>query len=160
AQRGAAGILSTTTRLAICRRGDSAASVLQRLQWRRLHRWTRPAWTLDTDIQGDAPRGRRARRTMTMREASTEETPRFVIVGAGPAGLTAGVELVRRGVQPLILERDTLVGGIARTEDYKGFHFDMGGHRFYTKWGYMNRLWQELLGDELLLRPRLSRIYY
>ncbi len=53
-----------------------------------------------------------------------------------------------------------MVGGIARTESYKGFHFDIGGHRFFTKSAVVNALWEEILGDELLKRPRLSRIYY
>ena len=83
-----------------------------------------------------------------------------VIIGAGPAGLTAAYELVRRGIRPLVLERADKVGGLARTEIYKGFHFDLGGHRFFTKVGEVKKMWQEVLGEDLLLRPRLSRIYY
>lgn len=83
-----------------------------------------------------------------------------VILGAGPAGLAAAYELVRHGVRPLVLERDTVVGGLARTVEYKGFLFDIGGHRFYTKIPLVERMWREVLGEDLLTRPRLSRIYY
>jgi protoporphyrinogen oxidase len=83
-----------------------------------------------------------------------------VIVGGGPAGLTAAYELTKHSVRPLVLEQDGIVGGIARTERHNGYHFDMGGHRFFTKAEPVNAMWHELLGDEFLLRPRLSRIYY
>ena len=85
---------------------------------------------------------------------------RVVVIGAGPAGLTAARELVRAGHQPVVLEKSRRVGGLARTEEYRGFRFDMGGHRFFTKSARVNRFWREALGDEFLLRPRLSRIYY
>lgn len=83
-----------------------------------------------------------------------------VIVGAGPAGLTAAYELVKAGVRPIVLEADDKVGGIARTEIYKGYRFDIGGHRFFTKVGEVEQLWREILGDEFIQVPRLSRIYY
>ena len=83
-----------------------------------------------------------------------------VIIGAGPAGLTAGYELQRYGIRPIILERRPQVGGIARTETYKGFRFDIGGHRFYTKSPIIQQLWQSVLDNQFELRPRLSRIYY
>lgn len=83
-----------------------------------------------------------------------------VIIGAGPAGLAAGHELVRRDIFPVILERDSIVGGIARTESYKDFHFDIGGHRFFTKNEEINQLWEDLLGDDFLRVNRLSRIFY
>jgi len=83
-----------------------------------------------------------------------------VIIGAGPAGLTAGYELVRQGVPVLLLEKADKVGGIARTETYKGYHFDIGGHRFFTKVAEIQQLWEEMLGDEFRVVPRLSRIYY
>lgn len=83
-----------------------------------------------------------------------------IIAGAGPAGLTAAVELTRRGVPVTVFEQDRHVGGIARTEDYKGYRFDIGGHRFFTKIERVNRFWHELLADEFLTRPRISRIYY
>src|SRR6185503_15191190 len=83
-----------------------------------------------------------------------------LILGAGPAGLTAAYELSRRGVGSIVLERDSLPGGLARTVDYKGYLFDLGGHRFYTKLTMIERIWLEVLGDDFLTRPRLSRIYF
>ncbi len=84
-----------------------------------------------------------------------------VIAGAGPAGLTAAFELTRRGHPCVVLEADPeLVGGISRTDHYKGYRFDIGGHRFFSKSDEVNRIWREILGDEFLTRPRLSRIYY
>lgn len=83
-----------------------------------------------------------------------------VIIGAGPAGLTAAYELCRSSVPCTVLESDSIVGGISRTVEHNGFRFDIGGHRFYTKVTIINRLWDEILGDDFLHRPRLSRIYY
>ncbi len=83
-----------------------------------------------------------------------------VIIGAGPAGLTAAYELVKRNRKPLVLEKSNMVGGIARTEVYKGYRFDIGGHRFFTKVDEVNRLWQEMLGEDFIKVPRLSRIFY
>ena len=83
-----------------------------------------------------------------------------IITGAGPAGLTAAYQLAKEGVYPLVLEKSGHVGGISRTEQYKGYRFDIGGHRFFTKVGEVEALWHEVLGDEFLKVPRLSRIYY
>ena len=83
-----------------------------------------------------------------------------LVIGAGPAGLTAALELARRGMKPTVVERSDKVGGIARTESYKGFRFDMGGHRFFTTSEPVRQFWKDLLGKDLLTRPRLSRIYY
>jgi protoporphyrinogen oxidase len=83
-----------------------------------------------------------------------------VVIGAGPAGLTAAYELVLRGRHPIVLEQGAIVGGLARTESYRGFHFDMGGHRFFTKAAPIEAIWREILGDDFVRRPRLSRIYY
>lgn len=84
-----------------------------------------------------------------------------VIMGAGPAGLTAARELVRLGRPITVLERDPVyVGGIARTAQHRGYRFDIGGHRFFSKNAEIERLWSEILGAELLERARLSRMYY
>jgi protoporphyrinogen oxidase len=84
-----------------------------------------------------------------------------VIMGAGPAGLTAALELVRNGAAPTVLERDPrYVGGIARTVEHEGYRFDIGGHRFFSKNQEIEDLWTEILGEELLTCRRLSRIYY
>jgi protoporphyrinogen oxidase len=84
-----------------------------------------------------------------------------VIAGAGPAGLTAAFELTRHGRRALVLEAHPfMVGGISRTDEYKGYRFDIGGHRFFSKSDEVNALWREVLGDQLLTRSRLSRIYY
>src|SRR5438552_1752106 len=83
-----------------------------------------------------------------------------VIIGGGPAGLTAALELSKSGVQALVLESDKQVGGIARTVNYKGYLFDIGGHRFFTKWEEVNQIWGNVLGARFIERPRLSRIYY
>src|SRR5687767_2213541 len=85
---------------------------------------------------------------------------RVVIIGAGPAGLTAAYLLAKRGVRATVLEADDVVGGISRTAQYKGFRFDIGGHRFFTKIEPVQALWEEVLGDQLISVPRLSRIYY
>ena len=85
---------------------------------------------------------------------------KVVIVGAGPAGLTAAYELSKHKVPAVILEADNTVGGISRTVNYKGYLFDIGGHRFFTKWAEVNPIWREVLGDKFLERPRLSRIFY
>jgi protoporphyrinogen oxidase len=80
------------------------------------------------------------------------------VLGGGPAGLTAGLLLARRGIPVVVLEADRQVGGLAKTVERDGYRFDLGGHRFFTKSDEVRDLWHELLGDDLLLRPRLSRI--
>ncbi|HET6952683.1 MAG TPA: NAD(P)-binding protein, partial [Acidimicrobiales bacterium] len=86
---------------------------------------------------------------------------RVVVIGAGPAGLTAAYELGKAGVLSTVLEADDAVGGISRTVVRDGYRFDIGGHRFFTKVGRVEDLWHEILADdEFLLRPRSSRIYY
>ncbi len=84
-----------------------------------------------------------------------------VIIGAGPAGLTAAYALTKRGGTATVLEADSVVGGISRTVERDGWRFDIGGHRFFTKVDPVDALWFEILGeDEFLQRPRMSRIYY
>jgi protoporphyrinogen oxidase len=84
----------------------------------------------------------------------------IAVLGAGPAGLTAAYRLVQRGLPVIVFEADGEVGGIARTVVRDGYRFDLGGHRFFTKSAEVEELWEELLGPELLVRPRLSRIYW
>ena len=83
-----------------------------------------------------------------------------LIAGAGPAGLTAAYELAKAGARALVIEKSTRVGGISRTETYEGYRFDIGGHRFFTKVGEVEALWHEILGDDFVETPRLSRIFY
>lgn len=87
--------------------------------------------------------------------------PAVVVIGAGPAGLTAAYQLVKAGVRPAVFEADDVVGGISRTVERGGWRFDIGGHRFFTKAGPVEALWHEILPDEdFLMRPRMSRIHY
>jgi protoporphyrinogen oxidase len=85
---------------------------------------------------------------------------RIVIAGAGPAGLTAAYLLSKEGYRVTVLEADDIVGGISRTATYNGFRFDIGGHRFFTKIEPVEALWREILGNEFISVPRLSRIHY
>ena len=89
-----------------------------------------------------------------------DDAPRTAVLGAGPAGLTAAYVLASRGHRPTVFEADDVVGGLARTVERDGFRFDLGGHRFFTKLDIVEQLWDDVLGDELLTRPRLSRIYF
>jgi protoporphyrinogen oxidase len=83
-----------------------------------------------------------------------------LVLGAGPAGLTAAYLLGRAGRHAVVLEADGQVGGLAKTVEIDGYRFDLGGHRFFTKAREVEALWHEILGDEFLLRPRMSRIYW
>lgn len=83
------------------------------------------------------------------------------IIGAGPAGLTAAYLLSKEGYRVAVIERDPhLVGGISRTVEYKGYRFDIGGHRFFSKSREVVALWNEILPDDFIDRPRMSRIFY
>ena len=91
--------------------------------------------------------------------SETEVKP--LIIGAGPAGLTAAYHLGKKGIKSQILESDSVVGGISRTEVRDGWRFDIGGHRFFTKVPVVSELWHEILDEgDFLLRPRMSRIFY
>lgn len=83
-----------------------------------------------------------------------------VVIGAGPAGLTAAYLLTKAGHRVTVLEGDNIVGGISRTAQYRGFRFDIGGHRFFTKIAPVQALWEEILGDDFISVPRMSRIHY
>jgi protoporphyrinogen oxidase len=104
--------------------------------------------------------------TLVERRQSTESEPRegqnigTAILGGGPAGLSAAYLLGHRGRQAVVFEADGSVGGIAKTIEFNGYRFDLGGHRFFTKLGPIQRLWEDMLGEDFLTRPRLSRIYY
>ena len=92
---------------------------------------------------------------------SREVEADVAIIGAGPAGLTAGYLLTKQGLSVAIIEKDaTYVGGISRTVEHEGFRFDIGGHRFFSKSQQVVDLWNEILPDDFIQRPRMSRIYY
>src|SRR5438046_849676 len=104
---------------------------------------------------------------VTSSTTPTTPTPRtndgegqVVIIGAGPAGLTAAYALMKAGRRGIVVEADSVVGGIARTVERDGYRFDIGGHRFFTKVKQIEQLWDEMLGEPMLLPPRMSRIVY
>jgi predicted dehydrogenase/protoporphyrinogen oxidase len=82
------------------------------------------------------------------------------VLGGGPAGLTAAYILSLRGKPGVVFEADGVVGGIAKTVEFKGYRFDLGGHRFFTKFKPIERMWESIMGDDFLTRPRLSRIFF
>ncbi|HEX8300664.1 NAD(P)/FAD-dependent oxidoreductase [Sphingomonas sp.] len=83
------------------------------------------------------------------------------IIGAGPAGLTAAYLLTKAGYSVSVIEKDPVyVGGISRTVEHQGFRFDIGGHRFFSKSKEVVDLWNELLPNDFIERPRMSRIFY
>src|SRR6476646_1533137 len=82
------------------------------------------------------------------------------VLGGGPAGLTAGYLLAQQGVPVIVFEAEDQVGGIAKTEVRDGYRFDLGGHRFFTKVKEVDDLWHEVMKEEFLKRPRMSRIYW
>jgi protoporphyrinogen oxidase len=89
-----------------------------------------------------------------------ETSQTTLVLGGGPAGLTAAYLLERAGRDALVLEAEDQVGGLAKTVESDGYRFDLGGHRFFTKSVEVDELWHEILGEEFLLRPRMSRIYW
>src|SRR5262245_6363489 len=90
----------------------------------------------------------------------SESGKKVVVIGAGPAGLIAAFELSKAGVRSVVLEKDNTVGGISRTVKYRGYHFDIGGHRFFTKVKPVEDMWHEVLQRDFIRCQRLSRIYY
>ena len=98
---------------------------------------------------------------VTVEGMNADAPTEAIIAGGGPAGLTAAYELTKNGRRCVVLEADpSMVGGISRTDMYKGYRFDIGGHRFFSKSDEVNALWREVLGDQLIDRKRMSRIYY
>ncbi len=89
----------------------------------------------------------------------TPEHP-VVVLGGGPAGLTAGYQMAKQGKAVIVLESTDQIGGLARTEVRDGYRFDLGGHRFFTKVKEVDDLWHEIMKEEFLRRPRQSRIYW
>jgi protoporphyrinogen oxidase len=90
----------------------------------------------------------------------TDNPQTTLVLGGGPAGLTAGYLLGKAGRDVIVLEADDQVGGLAKTVEIDGYRFDLGGHRFFTKSTEVDLLWHEILGDEFLRRPRMSRIFW
>jgi protoporphyrinogen oxidase len=114
----------------------------------------------ETNADADASEPETTTAAPTEADAATRAGS-VVVIGAGPAGLTAAYELARHGVPSTVLEGDDVVGGISRTVQRDGWRFDIGGHRFFTKVQRVEDFWHEILADdEFLLRPRSSRIYY
>src|SRR6516164_943534 len=109
--------------------------------------------TLDADLAT-------AVRSETHRPHTDGGSIGYAVLGGGPAGLTAAYTLGLRGRPTVVFEADGSVGGIAKTVEFDGYRFDLGGHRFFTKLRQVDRLWESLAGDEFLTRTRLSRIYY
>src|SRR3546814_8311369 len=90
-----------------------------------------------------------------------EQAVDVAIIGAGPAGLTAAYLLTKRGYSVAVIEKDpAYVGGISRTVEHQGFRFDIGGHRFFSKSKEVVDLWNKILPDDFIQRPRMSRISY
>lgn len=96
--------------------------------------------------------------TMDKNLISKEES--LIIIGAGPAGLAAAYEATQNGITPVVFEKSCHIGGISRTENYKDFYFDIGGHRFFTKNKQINDLWANMLGKDFIKVSRKSSIYY
>ena len=110
-------------------------------------------------VLGRTTGGTRAHLRQDGVSGASDDAP-VAIIGGGPAGLTAAWELARQGVPVVVFEQDSQVGGLARTVVYKGYRFDIGGHRFFTKVPAVQAIWRSMLGPDLLKRPRLSRIFY
>ena len=91
---------------------------------------------------------------------ANDTTQTTLVLGGGPAGLTAGYLLGKLERDVVVLEAEDQVGGLAKTVERDGYRFDLGGHRFFTKALEVDDLWHEVLGDEFLRRPRMSRIYW
>lgn len=85
---------------------------------------------------------------------------KVTILGAGPAGLAAAHELSRQKTFCQVIEKSSTGGGLCRTLRHEGFLFDIGGHRFLSRSDEVNALWKEILGEDLLVKTRKSRIHF
>ena len=128
------------------------------------HRWSMPHDAAAPPSHPSAGQAERAARVSPPEGGAVSEQNQranTVVIGAGPAGLTAAYELGKRDHKAVVLEADAVVGGISRTARVGDWRFDIGGHRFFTKVKPVRDLWHEILPDEdFLLRPRMSRIFY
>ncbi len=98
---------------------------------------------------------------MTSSSSASDLVLDCLVIGAGPAGLTAAYQLTKAAQHVVVIEQDPIhVGGISRTVNYKDYLFDIGGHRFFSKSKEVMELWEEILPDDFIERPRLSRIFY
>jgi protoporphyrinogen oxidase len=93
-------------------------------------------------------------------QEETDVRKPVAVLGGGPAGLTAGYLLAQQGRPVIVFEAEDQVGGLAKTEVRDGYRFDLGGHRFFTKSQEVDDLWHEVMKEEFLKRPRMSRIYW
>jgi protoporphyrinogen oxidase len=85
---------------------------------------------------------------------------RVVILGGGPAGLAVAHELSRERTRTTVLERNPYVGGLAATFEHRGYKFDLGGHRWFTKNEELNDWFRNLMAGELVMVNRISRIFH
>src|SRR5579859_7024971 len=109
-------------------------------------------------LHGHSGRTNRGEKTVA---AHQQDSVDVAIIGAGPAGLTAAYLLTKAGKRVTVIEKDPVyVGGISRTVEHQGFRFDIGGHRFFSKSREVVDLWNEILPDDFIHRPRMSRIFY
>lgn len=89
-----------------------------------------------------------------------DDNKKIFIIGAGPAGIGCAYELAKNRVSAYLIEKEAVGAGICKTISYKGFRFDIGPHRFFTKSKFIEELWKSVLKEDLKLRPRLTRIYF
>jgi protoporphyrinogen oxidase len=83
-----------------------------------------------------------------------------IVMGAGPAGLSCAYELHKLGAAVTVIDRDKQVGGLAKTIRRGDLRVDLGPHRFFATDPVVNRIWEEIVGDDLRSVTRLTRIYY